>query len=82
MCVNDAIINFAAIELPMGGVKASGLGSRHGAGGIRKYCNQQALLVTPRLALKRELHFFPYSRRGTKRLGKALKLLYGRGKRD
>jgi acyl-CoA reductase-like NAD-dependent aldehyde dehydrogenase len=82
VCVNDAIINFAAIELPMGGVKASGLGSRHGAGGIRKYCNQQALLITPRLALKRELHFFPYSRSGTKRLGKALKLLYGRGKRD
>ncbi len=82
VCVNDAIINFAAIELPMGGVKASGLGSRHGAGGIRKYCNQQALLITPRLALKRELHFFPYTRGGTKRLGKALKLLYGRGKRD
>jgi acyl-CoA reductase-like NAD-dependent aldehyde dehydrogenase len=82
VCVNDAIINFAAIELPMGGVKASGLGSRHGAGGIRKYCNQQAILVTPRLALKREPHFFPYTRGGTKRLGKALKLLYGRGKRD
>src|SRR5580704_11706617 len=82
VCVNDAIINFAALELPMGGVKASGLGSRHGAHGIRKYCNQQALLVTPRLALKREPHFFPYTRGGTKRLGKALKLLYGRGKRD
>jgi hypothetical protein len=71
-----------ALELPMGGVKASGLGSRHGAGGIRKYCSQQAILVTPRLALKRDLHFFPYSRRGTKRLGRMLKLLYGRGKRD
>ena len=82
VCVNDAIINFAALELPMGGVKASGLGSRHGAGGIRKYCNQQALLVTSKLALKREPHFFPYSRRGTRRLGKALRLLYGRGKRD
>ncbi len=82
VCVNDAIINFAALELPMGGVKASGLGSRHGAHGIRKYCNEQALLITPRLALKRELHFFPYTRGGTKRLGKALKLLYGRGKRD
>ena len=81
--VNDAIISFAALELPMGGVKASGLGSRHGAGGIRKYCSQQAIVVTsPRLSLKREPHFFPYSRRGTKRLGKLLKLLYGRGKRD
>ena len=25
VCVNDAIINFAALELPMGGVKVSGL---------------------------------------------------------
>ncbi|MFI5004289.1 MAG: aldehyde dehydrogenase family protein [Solirubrobacterales bacterium] len=82
VCVNDAIINFAALELPMGGVKASGLGSRHGAGGIRKYCSQQAILVTPRLALKRELHFFPYTRGGTRRIGKLLKLMYGRGKRD
>ncbi len=82
VCVNDAVINFAALELPMGGVKASGLGSRHGAHGIRKYCSEQALMITPRLALKREPHFFPYSKRGTKLLGRAFKLLYGRGKRD
>ena len=41
------MINYSALELPMGGAKASGLGSRHGAGGIRKYCSQQAILVTP-----------------------------------
>jgi len=82
VCVNDAIINFAALELPMGGVKASGLGSRHGAHGIRKYCAEQALLITPKLALKREPHFFPYSKRSTKMLGRVFKALYGRGKRD
>ena len=59
--VNDAMINYTVLELPMGGAKASGLGSRHGAGGIRKYCSQQAILITPRLALKREVHMFPYS---------------------
>ena len=46
MCVNDAQLNYLALELPMGGWKASGLGSRHGAAGIRKYCRQQSLLVT------------------------------------
>ncbi len=46
VCVNDAQLNYLALELPMGGWKASGLGSRHGAGGIRKYCRQQSLLVT------------------------------------
>ena len=44
--VNDAMINYTVLELPMGGAKASGLGSRHGAGGIRKYCSQQAIVVT------------------------------------
>ena len=82
VCVNDACINLAAMELPMGGVKESGVGYRNAAGGIRKYCSQQALLITPRLALKRDLHFFPYSRKGTLRIGRFLKLLYGRGRRD
>jgi acyl-CoA reductase-like NAD-dependent aldehyde dehydrogenase len=31
VCVNDAQLNYLALELPMGGWKASGLGSRHGA---------------------------------------------------
>ena len=37
----------SALELPMGGWKASGLGSRHGADGIRKYTKRQSLMVTP-----------------------------------
>jgi hypothetical protein len=65
----------------MGGAKLSGLGHRHGPGGIRKYCQQQALL-TSRVHLRRDLHTYPYSARMTKRLYRALKLLYGRGKRD
>ena len=80
VCVNDAQLNYLALELPMGGWKASGLGTRHGAGGIRKYCRQQSLLVT-RLAPKKDLHFFPFRARTTKLIGRALKLLYGRGKR-
>jgi acyl-CoA reductase-like NAD-dependent aldehyde dehydrogenase len=83
VCVNDAIVNYFALELPMGGAKASGLGSRHGAGGIRKFCSQQAILVTPRaLARKKDLTMFPYKARTSKLLAGAFKLLYGRGKRD
>jgi acyl-CoA reductase-like NAD-dependent aldehyde dehydrogenase len=81
VCVNDAIVNYFALELPMGGVKASGLGSRHGAGGIRKYCSQQAILVT-KLAPKRDLQMFPYRRRTSRLLAGFFKFLYGRGKRD
>jgi acyl-CoA reductase-like NAD-dependent aldehyde dehydrogenase len=79
-CVNDANVNYFAYELPMGGWKDSGLGVRHGAAGIRKYTRQQAILVT-RVAMKREVHFFPYKPATTKLLGRLTKLLYGRGKR-
>src|SRR5215208_8483131 len=41
-CVNDAQVNYVALELPMGGWKASGLGSRHGSDGIRKYTKRQS----------------------------------------
>jgi acyl-CoA reductase-like NAD-dependent aldehyde dehydrogenase len=80
VCVNDAQINYLALELPMGGWKESGLGVRHGAPGIRKYTRQQALLVT-RIAPKKDLHMFPYKARTTRLLGGLVKLLYGRGKR-
>jgi acyl-CoA reductase-like NAD-dependent aldehyde dehydrogenase/choline dehydrogenase-like flavoprotein len=59
-CVNDAQVNYAALELPMGGWKSSGLGSRHGADGIRRYTKRQAILVTPAYAPSRELHYFPF----------------------
>jgi acyl-CoA reductase-like NAD-dependent aldehyde dehydrogenase len=81
VCVNDALMNYSALELPMGGAKASGLGSRHGAGGIRKYCQQQAMLVS-RIHPKRDVHHFPYNAKTTKLLLRGFRLLWGRGKRD
>jgi acyl-CoA reductase-like NAD-dependent aldehyde dehydrogenase len=80
--VNDAMINYTVLELPMGGAKTSGIGSRHGAGGIRKYCSQQAIVVTAKLAMKKELFMYPYKSRTSRMLAGAFKLLYGRGKRD
>jgi acyl-CoA reductase-like NAD-dependent aldehyde dehydrogenase len=79
--VNDAQVNYLALELPMGGWKASGLGARHGEYGIRKYTKQQAVLVT-RFAMKRDLHMLPYRARTTRFVGWLMKLVYGRGKRD
>ncbi len=80
--VNDAMINYTVLELPMGGAKTSGIGSRHGAGGIRKYCSQQAIVVTAKLAMKKELFMYPYKPRTSRMLAGFFKLLYGRGKRD
>ncbi|MFZ0089193.1 MAG: aldehyde dehydrogenase family protein [Solirubrobacteraceae bacterium] len=81
VCINDAQVNYTALNLPMGGWKTSGLGTRHGANGIRKYTKIQSLLVTRR-ALNREPFMFPYTARQTKLLRRFLKLLYGRGHRD
>jgi acyl-CoA reductase-like NAD-dependent aldehyde dehydrogenase len=80
VCVNDALLNYLAVELPMGGWKASGLGSRHGAPGIRKYTKQQSLLIS-RLHLKRDLFMFPYRARSSKLLFKGVRLIYGRARR-
>ena len=81
VCVNDAQVNYTALNLPMGGWKSSGVGSRHGANGIRKYTKVQSLLVTRR-ALKREPFMFPYKASRTMLLRRMAKFFYGRGRRD
>jgi acyl-CoA reductase-like NAD-dependent aldehyde dehydrogenase len=81
VCVNDAQVNYTALNLPMGGWKTSGIGTRHGSAGIRKYTKVQSLLVT-RWALAHEPYMFPYKPLQTKLLRGFMKLLYGRGRRD
>jgi len=76
--VNDAQVNYVALELPMGGWKESGLGTRHGADGIRKYTKKQTLLVTSFAPMKRDLHMMPYTARRTGFVKRLLKLVYGR----
>jgi hypothetical protein len=65
----------------MGGWKTSGLGHRHGAGGIRKYCRQQAVLVS-KIHLKKDLIMYPYQSKRTELLKRTFRFLWGRGKRD
>ena len=76
--VNDAMVNYVALELPMGGWKESGLGTRHGADGIRKYTKKQSVLVTKFAPMKKDLHMLPYSEKRTRFLARLLKLVYGR----
>jgi acyl-CoA reductase-like NAD-dependent aldehyde dehydrogenase len=76
VCVNDAMINYMALELPMGGWKDSGLGVRHGAGGIRKYTRQQAVMVNRFPVLKKEMHMMAYKPRMTRLVRRIIWLLY------
>jgi acyl-CoA reductase-like NAD-dependent aldehyde dehydrogenase len=59
--VNDVITNMAAMGVPMGGWKQSGIGARHGEYGIKKYCRAESIVVT-RFGGKREPNWYPYTR--------------------
>ena len=74
-CVNDVIVGFAVTDAPSGGLKESGIGKRHGAEGIRRFCNQQ-VIITDRFGLKRELIWYPYSAGFEKGLARVLSFLY------
>ena len=78
--VNDALLNYTQLNLPMGGWKQSGIGTRHGASGIRKYCKTQSLMIT-RFALKKELFMFPYRAPVSRGLLALYRFIYGRGDR-
>jgi acyl-CoA reductase-like NAD-dependent aldehyde dehydrogenase len=76
--VNDVLSNYFATEIPLGGIKESGIGARHGAAGIQKFCRRQNLVIT-RFGLKREIYYFPYSKTTARLIEAALVLLFGRG---
>ncbi len=78
VCINDSLVNFVIPDAPMGGIKDSGLGRRHGAEGIRKYCHQKTILKD-RLGLKSEFNWFPTSKRKVEILKNGLNLLFRSG---
>ena len=72
VCVNDTLVNYFCVEAPLGGVKASGTGFRHGPEGLRQFCRVETIVEDHPLLgwlsplLGRELTF-PYKSR-TQRL--------------
>ena len=80
--VNDVLINYNILGLPMGGWKNSGIGVRHGAQGIRRFCHTEALTI-PRLpTAKSEPVWFPYSARKRGVVRRLYTLLNARGLRN
>ncbi len=88
-CVNDVIAGFGVTDAPSGGLKESGIGKRHGAEGIRRFCHQQ-VIVTDRFGMKRDPFWYPYNAKTERlmmrllrvafstRLGAKLKALIGK----
>ena len=80
--INDFMANMFAYTVPMGGWKQSGIGTRAGgAGGIRKYCRQQAI-TSPRIpTAAKELLWYPASPRKVKVALGVLRAGAARGRR-
>ena len=74
LCINDSLVNFIIPDAPMGGTKDSGFGYRHGAEGIRKFC-QQKTIVIDRSGRKEEFPWFPASAKKTRQIRHLLNLL-------
>jgi len=81
VCVNDSLVNYIIPDTPMGGIKESGFGRRHGAEGIRKYCRQKSI-VTDRFGLKEEFPWYPASEKKARQVRQLLRLLCRSGWRN
>jgi betaine-aldehyde dehydrogenase len=80
--VNDVLVNYNVLGLPMGGWKRSGIGTRHGAQGIRRFCRTKALTM-PRLPqAKSEPIWFPYTPRRRAVIRRLYRFLNARGLRN
>jgi acyl-CoA reductase-like NAD-dependent aldehyde dehydrogenase len=74
VCINDSLVNYIIPDAPMGGLKDSGFGFRHGAEGIRKYCRQKTIVID-RLGLKEEFPWYPTSQKKAEQIRHLLRLL-------
>ena len=80
--VNDVLINYACLGVPMGGWKQSGIGWRHGAIGIRKFVRSESI-VSPRFrSPKSEPLWFPYAPRRQRLVARIQRFVYARGLRN
>jgi acyl-CoA reductase-like NAD-dependent aldehyde dehydrogenase len=74
VCINDSLVNYIIPDAPMGGSKESGFGYRHGAEGIRKFC-QQKTIVVDKFGLKKEFPWYPTTTKKARQIRHLLNLL-------
>jgi acyl-CoA reductase-like NAD-dependent aldehyde dehydrogenase len=81
VCVNDALVNYFCFDAPLGGVKASGMGFRHGPEGLRQFCQIETIVEDHPLLgwlspwIDRQLAF-PYNTRTQRLLRWFMRVFY------
>jgi acyl-CoA reductase-like NAD-dependent aldehyde dehydrogenase len=81
VCVNDALYNYFCVEAPLGGVKRSGIGFRHGPEALRQFCRIETVVEDHPLLgwlspiLDRQLSF-PYRKRTQRLLRRFMRWFY------
>lgn len=81
VCLNDVLMNYFVVEAPLGGVKASGLGVRHGPEALRQFCRLETIVedqpFTGRLSpfIQKQL-MFPYRSRTLRVLRWVMRRVY------
>jgi acyl-CoA reductase-like NAD-dependent aldehyde dehydrogenase len=81
VCINDSLVNYIIPDAPMGGIKESGFGFRHGPEGILKFCRQKTT-VTDRFGLKEEFPWYPASEKKARQMRHLLRFLCRSGWRN
>ena len=80
--VDDVLTNYFLQDLPMGGWKSSGVGFRHGAYGIKRFCRTESI-VSPRFPQgKRDPLWFPHKRRERRLIAGVFRFINARGLRN
>jgi acyl-CoA reductase-like NAD-dependent aldehyde dehydrogenase len=80
--VDDVLTNYLTVDVPMGGWKTSGMGARHSAYGIRKFCRTEAI-VSPRFPQgKADPLWFPRTKRKMGFINRVFRLINARGLRN
>ncbi len=75
--INDVLATYGAPETPWGGVKQSGIGRTHSAQGLRDLCETRHVNYD-RLAMSKELWWYPYKQGTYRALLRTARLLFGK----